>query len=72
MFNVVDLEHFDGKSPCVRCGFDLAPLAIPEPVVCTLCQEICYNPCRKGKTENTSGSITPCHARVTEPFAVQR
>lgn len=49
MFNAVDLEHFSRPNPCTKCGFDLTDLALPEPVTCTICGEVCYNPCRKGR-----------------------
>lgn len=48
-FNVVDLEHFHEGNPCSRCGTDLTAAAIPEPVTCLVCGEVCYNPCRKGR-----------------------
>ena len=65
MFNAVDLEHFSKPNPCTKCGFDLTDLALPEPVTCTICGEVCYNPCRKGKTEQPDGSF------ILRPYAEQ-
>lgn len=46
----------------------MTDLAIPEPVVCTICGEVCYNSCRKGRTEQPGSEMRPCHVRVSEPF----
>lgn len=72
MFNAVDLEHFSEPNPCTKCGFDLTSLALPQSVVCTICGETCYNPCRKGKTEQHDDEKRPCHVRVSEPLSSQR
>lgn len=42
-FNVVDLEHFHEGNPCSRCGTDLTAAAIPEPVTCLVCGEVCLS-----------------------------
>lgn len=68
MFNAVDLEHFEHANPCTKCGFDLTSLATPEAVTCTICGEICYNPCRKGKTEQPDEEKRTCQIRVSEPL----
>lgn len=71
MFNAVDLEHFSSTNPCTKCGFDLTNLALPEPVVCTICGEVCYNSCRKGRTEQVDDEKRPCQVRVSKPFKLQ-
>ncbi|WP_180326768.1 hypothetical protein [Raoultibacter phocaeensis] len=55
-------------NPCTKCGFDLTELATPEPITCAICGEICYNPCRKGKTEQPGGERQPCNVRVDRPL----
>lgn len=68
MFNPIDLEHFTATNPCSRCGLDLTNDAIPEPIVCSACDEICYNPCRKGKEERDQDQKEICRSRKAEPF----
>lgn len=68
MFNAVDLEHFSEPNPCTKCGADLTELALPEPVTCTICGEVCYNSCRKGRTEQPDGELRPCPVRVDKPL----
>ena len=67
-FNVVDLEHFHEGNPCSRCGTDLTAAAIPEPVTCLVCGEVCYNPCRKADQDPPGGEIGRCQVRVREPL----
>lgn len=67
-FNAINLEHMARTNPCSKCGFDLTELATPEPVVCTICDEICYNPCTSGKTEQPVEEKRECKVRVTEPL----
>lgn len=68
MFNAIDLEHFSTPNPCSKCGIDLTDLVLPEPVVCTICGEVCYNSCRQGRTEQPNDEKRPCHVRVSEPL----
>lgn len=68
MFNAVDLEHFKNINPCTKCGFDLTDLALPEAIVCTICGETCYNPCRKGKEEQPGNEKRACQVRIKEPL----
>ena len=72
MFNAVDLEHFSEPNPCTKCGFDLTDMAVPEPVVCTICGEVCYNSCKKGRTYQLTEDIRPCLTRVNEPLRMSK
>lgn len=72
MFNAIDLEHFNSVNPCTKCSFDLSDLARPEPAVCTICGEICYNPCRKGKEDQPSSEMRACQVRIREPLGTKR
>lgn len=67
-FNAIDLEHFSEPNPCSKCGHDLTSLALPEAVICTICEEVCYNPCRKGKEEQLSENKGVCQMRVSKPL----
>ena len=67
-FNVVDLEHFSVPNPCKKCGFDLTEAALPEAVTCTICGEICYNPCRRGQQEQPDSEKKACPIRVAAPL----
>lgn len=68
MSHAVDLENFTEPNPCRKCGADFTDLAVPDSVVCTICKEVCYNPCRKGKTEQHTDEKRPCLVRVATPF----
>jgi hypothetical protein len=52
---------------CKSCGIDLTELAVPKPLLCNYCGEMCYNPCRKGKLEFADG-YQRCLVRVSEPL----
>lgn len=68
-FNAVNLEHVAEANPCTKCGKDLTELAMPKPVVCSICREICYNPCRKGSNDEPAETVQPCNVRVAQPLA---
>ncbi len=66
-FNACDIEHLEDVYECESCGADITELAMPEPAICQLCGEICYNPCKRSRTPLDSG-IQSCQMRVTEPL----
>lgn len=67
MFNACDLEHVSEVYTCSRCKADITAAAMPEPVICKLCGEVCYNPCRRSKVEPAEG-VQPCQMRVAQPL----
>lgn len=67
-YNVFDLEKNMGTKTCKKCGLNVTELAIPEPLECNYCGEICYNPCKKAKQDPADGELHECNLRVTEPF----
>ncbi len=67
MYNVYDIEPGMEDKHCQKCGIDLTALAIPEPLLCNLCGEMCYNPCRKATAETSDGPQA-CMMRVAEPL----
>jgi hypothetical protein len=52
---------------CRSCGIDLMELAVPQPLLCNYCGEMCYNPCKKAKLEFESGQ-QKCLTRVSRPL----
>jgi hypothetical protein len=54
---------------CKSCGTDLTELAVPEPLLCGYCGEMCYNPCRKGKLE-FEDDYQKCPVRVSQPLVL--
>jgi hypothetical protein len=66
-FNAVDIKKGMGQIACKSCGVDLTELAVPQPLQCNYCGELCYNPCKKAKLEFADG-YQKCLARVSEPL----
>jgi len=56
-YNVFDIEENMGTKVCKTCNEDLTSQAIPEPMHCEYCGEICYNPCKKAKTVPAAGPL---------------
>ncbi len=67
-FNACDIEHLQDSYECEICEADITDLAIPEPAICKMCGEICYNPCKRSRKELEDGELIPCQMRVVEPL----
>lgn len=69
-FNIYDIEKVMDFKVCKKCGKDLTKEAVPVQLLCKYCGEICYNPCRKAKTDPPGGLHDDCLVRAKTPIIV--
>ncbi len=70
-FNACDIENLQDAYYCDSCDADITAKAIPKPVICKLCGEVCYNPCKRSRTELEDGELQNCQMRVSEPLIAE-